>query len=99
MERLLDSYDHAYALKFVALRYFNAAGASAKHREHREPDSRLVPSILAVCSGQKREVSVFGRDYPTPDGTAIRDYIHVSDLADAHIRSLNYLRKGGSGNL
>jgi UDP-glucose 4-epimerase len=54
-----------------------------------------VPNVLAACAGQKGSVSVFGTDYPTPDGTAIRDYIHVSDLADAHIRSLNYLRKGG----
>jgi UDP-glucose 4-epimerase len=95
MERLLDSYDHAYALKFVALRYFNAAGATAIHGDHHEPESHLVPNVLAACAGQKSEVSVFGRDYPTPDGTAIRDYIHVSDLADAHIRSLNYLRTGG----
>jgi UDP-glucose 4-epimerase len=96
MERLLDSYAHAYAFKFVALRYFNAAGATAKHGDHHEPESHLVPNILAACAGRKSEVSVFGRDYPTPDGTAIRDYIHVSDLADAHIRSLNYLRKGGN---
>jgi UDP-glucose 4-epimerase len=96
MERLLDSYDHAYAFKFMALRYFNAAGATAKHGDHHEPESHLVPNILAACSGRKSEVSVFGTDYPTPDGTAIRDYIHVVDLADAHIRSLNYLRKGGN---
>jgi UDP-glucose 4-epimerase len=96
MERLLDSYSHAYAFKFVALRYFNAAGATAKHGDHHEPESHLVPNILAACAGRKSEVSVFGRNYPTPDGTAIRDYIHVSDLADAHIRSLNYLRRGGN---
>jgi UDP-glucose 4-epimerase len=96
MERLLDSYDHAYGLKFVALRYFNASGATAKHGEHHEPESHLVPNVLAACAGQKGSVSIFGRDYPTPDGTPIRDYIHVSDLADAHIRSLIYLRKGGN---
>src|SRR5271163_1203188 len=96
MERLLDSYDHAYGLKFVALRYFNASGATVKHGEHHEPESHLVPNVLAACAGQKSEVSIFGRDYATPDGTAIRDYIHVSDLADAHIRSLDYLRKGGN---
>jgi UDP-glucose 4-epimerase len=95
MERLLDSYDRAYNLKFVALRYFNACGATAKHGEHHEPESHLVPNVLAACAGQKPEVSVFGKDYPTPDGTAIRDYVHVTDLADAHIRALNYLRKGG----
>lgn len=95
MERLLDSYDQAYAFKFVALRYFNAAGATAKHGDHHEPESHLVPNILAACAGRKSEVYVFGSDYPTPDGTAIRDYVHVSDLADAHIRSLDYLRSGG----
>jgi UDP-glucose 4-epimerase len=95
MERLLDSYDRAYAFKFVVLRYFNAAGATATHGDHHDPESHLVPNILAACAGRKSEVSVFGTDYPTPDGTAIRDFIHVSDLADAHIRSLNYLRKGG----
>jgi UDP-glucose 4-epimerase len=95
MERVLDSFDHAYGLKFVALRYFNASGATAKHGERHEPESHLVPNVLAACAGEKAEVSVFGNDYPTPDGTAIRDYVHVSDLADAHIRSLNYLRKGG----
>src|ERR1700683_3389412 len=96
MERLLDSYDRAYALKFVALRYFNAAGATAKHGDFHEPETHLVPNILAACASQKGEVSVFGRDYPTPDGTAIRDYIHVSDLAEGHIRSLGYLRQGGN---
>jgi len=98
MERLLDSYDHAYGLKFVALRYFNAAGATAKNGEDHKPESHLIPNVLAACTGQKREVSVFGKNYPTPDGTAIRDYVHVSDLADAHIRSLQYLRKGGKSD-
>jgi UDP-glucose 4-epimerase len=98
MERLLDSYDHAHGLKFVALRYFNAAGATANRGEHHEPESHLVPNVLAVCAGQRQELSVFGKNYPTPDGTAIRDYVHVSDLADAHIRSLNYLRKGGNSD-
>jgi UDP-glucose 4-epimerase len=96
MERLLDSYDRAYGLKFVALRYFNASGATEKHGEHHEPESHLVPNVLTACCSEDREVSIFGSDYPTPDGTAIRDYIHVADLADAHIRSLNYLRKGGN---
>jgi UDP-glucose 4-epimerase len=95
MERVLDSYDHAYGLKFVALRYFNAAGATAKHGENHEPESHLIPNVLAACADQKHEVSVFGKNYPIPDGTAIRDYVHVSDLADAHIRSLQYLREGG----
>ena len=96
MERILDSYDRAYGLKFVALRYFNASGATAKHGEHHQPESHLVPNVLAACTGKKTELSVFGNDYPTPDGTAIRDYVHVSDLADAHILALNYLRAGGN---
>ena len=96
MERLLDSYDRAYGLRFVALRYFNACGATAKLGERHEPESHLVPNVLAACAGQKSEVSVFGKDYPTPDGTAIRDYVHVSDLAEAHISALNHLRKGGN---
>jgi UDP-glucose 4-epimerase len=96
IERSLESYDRAYGLRFVALRYFNASGATVKHGEHHEPESHLVPNVLAACSGRNADVTVFGKDYPTPDGTAIRDYVHVRDLADAHIRSLDYLRAGGS---
>jgi UDP-glucose 4-epimerase len=96
IERLLDSYSRAYALQFVALRYFNAAGATKKNGDHHEPESHLMPNVLAACAGDSSEISVFGNDYPTPDGTAIRDYIHVSDLADAHICALNHLRKGGN---
>ena len=95
IERLLDSYNRAYALRFVALRYFNAAGATTRNGDHHEPESHLMPNVLAACAGEDGEISVFGTDYPTPDGTAFRDYIHVSDLADAHIRALNHLRKGG----
>jgi UDP-glucose 4-epimerase len=95
MERILDSYDLAYGLKFVSLRYFNAAGATESRGEHHEPESHLVPNVLAAALGAKPDVSVFGTDYPTPDGTAIRDYVHVADLADAHILALEYLRGGG----
>ena len=95
IERLLDSYSRAYALRFVALRYFNAAGATTRNGDHHEPESHLIPNVLAACADENREISVFGNDYPTPDGTAVRDYIHVSDLADAHTRALNHLRKGG----
>lgn len=95
IERLLDSYDRAYGLKFASLRYFNAAGATAHHGEHHEPESHLVPNVLAAALGEKPEVSVFGNRYPTPDGTPIRDYVHVADLADAHILALDYLRRGG----
>lgn len=98
LERLLDSYDGAYGLKFVALRYFNAAGATEKCGEHHEPESHLIPNVLAAAQGAAPEVSVFGKNYPTPDGTAIRDYVHVADLADAHIRALGHLRKGGKSD-
>jgi UDP-glucose 4-epimerase len=93
-ERVLEAYDHAYGLKFVGLRYFNAAGATENCGEQHEPESHLIPNILAAAAGQRPQVSVFGSTYPTPDGTAIRDYIHITDLADAHYRALQHLRKG-----
>ncbi len=96
LERLLDSYDRAYGMKFVALRYFNAAGASERLGEHHEPESHLIPNILSAAAGDAPVVAVFGDKYPTPDGTAIRDYVHVIDLADAHVRALEYLRRGGN---
>ncbi len=95
MERLLESYDLSYGLKFMALRYFNAAGASEHHGEDHDPETHLIPNVLAAAAGEKAELAVFGNNYPTPDGTPIRDYIHVSDLADAHILALEYLRGGG----
>ena len=98
MERLLDSYDTAYGMKFVALRYFNAAGATEKCGEHHDPESHLIPNVLSAAAGEKPVVSVFGKTYPTPDGTAIRDYVHVADLADAHIRALEHLRGGGKSD-
>jgi UDP-glucose 4-epimerase len=94
IERVLEAYDRAYDLRFVALRYFNAAGSTAIRGEHHEPETHLIPNVLAAAEGKLPFVSVFGSDYPTPDGTCIRDYIHVSDLADAHIRALKYLREG-----
>jgi UDP-glucose 4-epimerase len=95
MEQVLKGYDRAYGLKFAALRYFNACGATEKRGEHHKPESHLVPNVLSAALGQIKQVSVFGNKYPTPDGTPIRDYIHVADLADAHIRALEHLRKGG----
>src|ERR1019366_6721024 len=95
IERLLESYDTAYGLQFVALRYFNAAGATEKCGEDHQPESHLIPNVLAAALGRQRAIRVFGNNYPTPDGTPIRDYIHVVDLADAHIRSLDHLRRGG----
>jgi UDP-glucose 4-epimerase len=98
MERVLDSYDRAHGLKFMALRYFNAAGATESLGEYHEPESHLVPNVLAAARGEKPEVAVFGNNYPTPDGTCIRDYVHVSDLAEAHIRALDHLQKGGKSD-
>jgi UDP-glucose 4-epimerase len=98
MEQLLHSFDVAYGLKFVALRYFNAAGATEKCGEHHEPESHLIPNILLAAAKEPPEVPVFGNNYPTPDGTAVRDYVHVVDLADAHIRALGHLRRGGASD-
>lgn len=95
MERVLEAFDRAYGLSFVALRYFNAAGATAERGEHHDPETHLIPNVLRAALGQLPYVSVFGNDYDTPDGTAIRDYIHVSDLASAHIAALKYLRANG----
>jgi len=98
MERLLESYDTAYGMKFVALRYFNAAGATEKCGEDHRPESHLIPNVLAAAQGRQQAIRVFGNNYPTPDGTPIRDYIHVADLADAHIRALDHLRRGGASD-
>ncbi len=98
MERLLESYDHAYGLRFVALRYFNASGATELRGEYHDPESHLVPNVLAAANGNEPEVAVFGKNYPKPDGTCVRDYVHVADLADAHILALEYLRKGGKSD-
>lgn len=95
VERALADYDAAYDLKFVAPRYFNASGATAKHGEHHEPETHLIPLVLGAARGKRPHISIFGDDYPTPDGTAVRDYIHVSDLSQAHILALEYLRNGG----
>jgi UDP-glucose 4-epimerase len=95
LEQVLAGYDRAYGLKFVALRYFNAAGATSRCGEHHEPESHLIPNVLAAAAGERPTVSVFGSDYPTPDGTAIRDYVHVTDLATAHLAALQYLQDGG----
>jgi len=96
MEKILQAYTEAFGLKFVALRYFNAAGATAKIGEDHEPETHLIPNLLAVALGRKEYVSVFGDQYATPDGTAIRDYIHIADLCNAHLLALEYLRNGGA---
>jgi UDP-glucose 4-epimerase len=96
MERIMSSYDSAYGFRFVALRYFNAAGASRELGELHEPETHLIPNVTRAALGEIPAVSVFGNDYPTPDGTPIRDYIHVADLGKAHILALDHLHAGGS---
>jgi len=96
VERILADYDRAYDLKFVALRYFNASGASPDRGERHEPETHLIPLVLQAAQKKIDHVTVFGNDYPTHDGTCVRDYIHVSDLGDAHALALDYLRDGGS---
>src|SRR5580704_1904310 len=98
MERILASYDEAYGLKSVSLRYFNAAGATELCGENHDPESHLVPNVLRAAAGELKQLSVFGTDYPTPDGTAVRDYVHIVDLAVAHILSLEHLRRGGESD-
>jgi UDP-glucose 4-epimerase len=94
VERALEAYDSAYGLKYVALRYFNAAGASEKHGEDHDPETHLIPLVLKAALGKIPKVSIFGNDYDTQDGTAVRDYIHVSDLSSAHLLALDHLRAG-----
>jgi UDP-glucose 4-epimerase len=101
MEKMMKWFDIAHGIKFVALRYFNAAGAheNGKIGEDHLPETHLVPLILQVPLGQREHIAIYGDDYPTPDGTCIRDYLHVSDLADAHILALDMLFKGGESNV
>ncbi len=100
IEQALTDYNHAYGLNSVCLRYFNAAGAHPEGLlgERHEPETHLIPLVLQAASGRRSHISVFGRDYDTPDGTCIRDYIHVMDLADAHWLALEYLAQGGASN-
>lgn len=93
VERVLESYSLAYGLKYVALRYFNACGATETRGEHHAPETHLIPLVLFAAQGKIPHISIFGDDYPTPDGTAIRDYIHVSDLSQAHLLALEYLQR------
>ncbi|ANE46983.1 UDP-glucose 4-epimerase [Paenibacillus swuensis] len=97
MEKMMKWFDTGHDIKYVSLRYFNAAGAHAGGQigEDHQPETHLIPIILQVALGQREHISVFGEDYPTADGTCIRDYIHVTDLADAHILAVEKLRKGG----
>jgi len=97
-EMLLGSCDVAYGIRSVCLRYFNACGAheDGDIGETHDPETHLIPIVLQCALGQRKQVSIFGLDYPTPDGTCVRDYVHVSDLASAHILALEYLAKGGA---
>jgi UDP-glucose 4-epimerase len=96
MEHMIDDYGRAYGLRWAALRYFNAAGASPEGDlgEEHDPETHLIPLVLQVALGQRASISIFGDDYDTPDGTCIRDYIHVDDLGDAHLRALDRLLAG-----
>jgi UDP-glucose 4-epimerase len=93
-ERMLRWYDAAYQLRYASLRYFNAAGASDRFGEDHAPETHLIPNVLRVAAAQSGHVEIFGENYNTPDGTCVRDYIHVTDLADAHALALNAMEKG-----
>jgi UDP-arabinose 4-epimerase len=96
-EQIISDFGKAYGLKFVQLRYFNACGADAggELAERHDPETHLIPRALMAAAGEIEALDVFGTDYPTPDGTCIRDYIHVSDLADGHVKALSWLESGG----
>lgn len=101
VEQILADYSSAYDLRYVSLRYFNAAGADPEGEigERHEPETHLIPLILDAAAGKREDIKIFGTDYPTDDGTCIRDYIHVTDLADAHIKALKYLETGGHSDV
>ncbi|MBM4157605.1 MAG: UDP-glucose 4-epimerase GalE [Ignavibacteria bacterium] len=96
IEGILSDYGNSYGMKYVSLRYFNAAGASENMEigESHDPEPHLIPLVLFTVLDRKEKVSVYGNDYPTKDGTCIRDYVHVNDLADAHVKALNFLNDG-----
>ena len=95
VEQLLEDYDAAYGLKSVCLRYFNAAGADPEGElsERHEPETHLIPLVLQVAAGTRAAIQVFGTDYPTPDGSCVRDYIHVQDLCAAHLKAVQWLQR------
>jgi UDP-glucose 4-epimerase len=101
MEKMMKWCDNAYGMRYVALRYFNVAGAKsdASIGEDHDPETHLVPIILQVALGQREALAIFGDDYDTPDGTCIRDYVHVEDLIAAHILALEYLKAGNESNV
>ena len=100
IERIFRDYEKAYGLKYVVLRYFNAAGADPDGEigESHDPETHIIPLVLDAASGKRPDIKVFGTDYPTPDGSCVRDYIHVTDLAQAHLQALQYLENGGESD-
>jgi UDP-glucose 4-epimerase len=100
VEQMLEDYDRAYGLRAIALRYFNAAGADPQRRlgERHDPETHLIPLVLQAASGRRGAITVFGEDYDTPDGTCIRDYIHVNDLCAVHLLALQRLLDGGDSD-
>ncbi|MBW7881669.1 MAG: UDP-glucose 4-epimerase GalE [Caldilineaceae bacterium] len=94
LERMLYWLDRTQGMRYACLRYFNAAGASAERGEHHDPETHIIPLVLQVALGQREQFGIFGDDYPTPDGTCVRDYIHIIDLAQAHILALRALDEG-----
>ena len=101
IENMLKWCDGAYGIRYVALRYFNAAGSDTEAGigEDHEPESHLIPRVMKTALGQRDHIGIFGEDYPTPDGTCVRDYIHVKDLAEAHLLALEYLERGGGSDV
>jgi UDP-glucose 4-epimerase len=93
LERACHWYEQAYGMRFVSLRYFNAAGATKFCGERHDPETHLIPMVLQAAAGQRSNVEIYSNDYPTPDGTCVRDYIHVSDLAHAHVLALDFLKR------
>ncbi len=100
VEKILKDYNNAYGIQFAVLRYFNAAGADPEGElgESHQPETHLIPLVLDAASGKRPDIKVFGTDYDTPDGSCVRDYIHVYDLATAHLLALHYLEKGGNSD-
>jgi UDP-glucose 4-epimerase len=96
VERMLAWHHRIHGLRTASLRYFNAAGATPQRGERHDPETHLIPLVLQVALGERDRISIFGTDYPTPDGTAVRDYIHIVDLADAHVRALEALDRHGT---
>ncbi|MBO1913990.1 UDP-glucose 4-epimerase, partial [Microvirga sp. 3-52] len=101
MEKMMKWCDQAYGIQYVSLRYFNVAGAreTGEIGEDHRPETHLVPIILEVALGKRSHITVFGEDYDTPDGSCIRDYVHVEDLINAHLLALTYLNNGGKSDI